>query len=356
VRRALRLIHEGALDDASVEDLASRVGVGSRHLHRLFVRHVGASPIAVAQTRRLHFAKRLLDETHLSMTEIALAAGFGSLRRFNDAFHDTDGESPRELRRQRGGGTASVGRDEVVLKLAFRPPYDWVQVRDFLAARAIPGIERVDARGYARSVMCDDGFATVCVQPLPHEDSLQLSVRGGVPAALFQISMAARRAFDLGADPALIALAFKSDPLLAPLVRRRPGLRIPGTWDPFECAVRAVIGQGISVAAARTLGTRLVLRLGRVVPGAPTVSLIFFRRLPSSRARISTASGLRRRGPEHSSHWLVPYFTQVWTSAHQSRMSWPRLSRCRASANGLRIMLLCVRSASPMRYRPRISC
>ena len=118
VRRALRLIHEGALDDASVEDLASRVGVGSRHLHRLFVRHVGASPIAVAQTRRLHFAKRLLDETHLSMTEIALAAGFGSLRRFNDAFHDTYGKSPRELRRQRGGGTPSVGRDEVVLKLA----------------------------------------------------------------------------------------------------------------------------------------------------------------------------------------------------------------------------------------------
>jgi AraC family transcriptional regulator of adaptative response / DNA-3-methyladenine glycosylase II len=276
VRRALRLIHDGALDGASVEDLASRVGVGSRHLHRLFVRHVGASPIAVAQTRRLHFAKRLLDETHLSMMEIALAAGFGSLRRFNDAFRETYGKSPRELRRQRGAGNAPAARDEVFLKLAFRPPYDWAQVRDFLSARAIPGIERVDARGYARSVMCDDGFATVCVQPLPHEDSLQLSVRGGVPAALFQISMAARRAFDLGADPALIALAFKSDPLLAPLVRRRPGLRIPGTWDPFECAVRAVIGQGITVAAARTLGTRLVLRLGKTVPGGADGLTHFF--------------------------------------------------------------------------------
>jgi AraC family transcriptional regulator of adaptative response / DNA-3-methyladenine glycosylase II len=105
------------------------------------------------------------------------------------------------------------------------------------------------------------------VQPLPHEDSLQLTVRGAAPAALFQISMAARRAFDLGADPALIAQAFRSDPLLAPLVRQRPGLRIPGAWDPFECAVRAVIGQGVSVAAARTLGTRLVQRLGRAVPG-----------------------------------------------------------------------------------------
>jgi AraC family transcriptional regulator of adaptative response / DNA-3-methyladenine glycosylase II len=265
VRRALRLIHDGALDDASVEDLALRVGVGSRHLHRLFVRHVGASPIAVAQTRRLHFAKRLLDETHLSMTGIALAAGFGSLRRFNDAFQRTYGKSPRELRRQRGDGSQPVGRDEVVLKLAFRPPYDWAQVRDFLSARAIPGLERVDAHGYARCVACEDGVATVSLRPLPDEDALKLSVRGAAPAALFQISTAARRAFDLGADPVLIAQAFRSDPLLAPLVRRRPGLRIPGAWDPFECAVRAVIGQGISVAAARTVGTRLVLRLGRSV-------------------------------------------------------------------------------------------
>jgi AraC family transcriptional regulator, regulatory protein of adaptative response / DNA-3-methyladenine glycosylase II len=266
VRRALRLIHEGALDDASVEDLASRVGVGPRHLHRLFVRHVGASPIAVAQTRRLHFAKRLLDETHLSMTGIALAAGFGSLRRFNDAFQKTYGKSPRELRRQRGEGSPPANRDVVVLKLAYRPPYDWAQVHDFLSARAIAGLERVDVRGYARCVACEDGVATVSVQPLPHEDSLQLRVRGAVPAALFQISMAARRAFDLGADPALIAQAFRTDPLLAPLVRLRPGLRIPGAWDPFECAVRAVIGQGISVAAARTLATRLVQRLGRSTP------------------------------------------------------------------------------------------
>jgi AraC family transcriptional regulator of adaptative response / DNA-3-methyladenine glycosylase II len=262
VRRALKLIHEGALDGATVEQLAARVGVGARHLHRLFVRHVGASPIAVAQTRRLQFAKRLLDETRLSMTEIAMAAGFGSLRRFNDTFRCTYGKAPRELRRQRSASAGSGKANEIVLRLAFRAPYDWAQVSEFLAARAIPGLERVDAGGYARTVVVDDAQATVCVRPLAAEDALELSVRGAVPAALFQISTAARRVFDLGADPALISRALKADELLAPLVRRRPGLRIPGVWHPFECAVRAIIGQAISVSAARTICARLVTQLG----------------------------------------------------------------------------------------------
>lgn len=263
VRRALRLIQDGVLDDASVDELATRLGIGPRHLHRLFVRHVGASPITVAQTRRLHFAKHLLDETDLPITEIALAAGFGSLRRFDSVFQGTYGRAPRELRRQRLGGLPARGGDVVVLRLAFRPPYDWPQVREFLAARAVPGVERVDARGYARSVAVDGADALVCVQALDGERALELRVRGAAPAALFQLASAARRAFDLAADPQRIALAFSRDPLLGPLVRRRPGLRIPGAWDPFECAVRAVLGQQVSVAAARTLAARLVARVGR---------------------------------------------------------------------------------------------
>jgi methylphosphotriester-DNA--protein-cysteine methyltransferase len=151
VRRALRLIQEGALDEISVDELAERIGIGPRHLHRLFTQHVGASPIAVAQTRRVHFAKRLLDETDLPITQIALAAGFGSLRRFNDTFQKTYKRSPRELRRKRGHLPPSAAGDEVVLTLGFRPPYDWKQVQDFLAARALPGVERVDERGYART-------------------------------------------------------------------------------------------------------------------------------------------------------------------------------------------------------------
>jgi AraC family transcriptional regulator, regulatory protein of adaptative response / DNA-3-methyladenine glycosylase II len=263
VRRGLRLIDHGALNEGSVDALAARLGIGPRHLHRLFVQHVGASPIVVAQTRRLHFAKRLLDETTLPMTEIALAAGFGSVRRFNATFQKTYGRTPRELRKRHG----AVSSDEVVLRLAFRPPYDWIQVRDFLAARAVPGVERVDARGYARTIATDDGHAVVCVCALEGEDALELRVRGAAPAGLFQLSSAARRTFDLAADPARIAMALTQDALLAPLVKRRRGLRIPGAWDPFECAVRAVLGQQVSVAAGRTLAARLVARIGRPIAG-----------------------------------------------------------------------------------------
>jgi AraC family transcriptional regulator of adaptative response / DNA-3-methyladenine glycosylase II len=269
VRRALRLIDDGALDNSSVNTLAERVGVGARHLDRLFLQYVGASPIAVAQTRRLHFAKRLLDETQLPITEIALAAGFGSIRRFNTAFQKTYARAPRELRKRPRSESA---RDEVVLRLAYRPPYHWNQVHDFLATRAIPGVERVDARGYARTVALSTGHAIVCVRPLESEDALELRVRGAPPASLFQLSSAARRTFDLAADPAAIALAFKSDPLLSPLVNNRPGLRIPGAWDPFECAVRAVLGQQVSVAAGRTLAMRLVARAGQEL-GAGTDGL-----------------------------------------------------------------------------------
>jgi AraC family transcriptional regulator of adaptative response / DNA-3-methyladenine glycosylase II len=154
------------LDEISVDELAERIGIGSRHLHRLFTKHVGASPIAVAQTRRLHFAKRLLDETDLPITQVALASGFGSLRRFNYTFQQTYNRAPRDLRRQRRRGVAAADADEVVLKLAFRPPYDWTQVRDFLKARAVPGVERVDERGYARTVKSDAGAATVCIRAL----------------------------------------------------------------------------------------------------------------------------------------------------------------------------------------------
>jgi AraC family transcriptional regulator of adaptative response / DNA-3-methyladenine glycosylase II len=276
VRRALRMIQDGALDEMSVDELAARVGIGPRHLHRLFKQHVGASPIAVAQTRRLHFAKRLLDETDLPITQVALASGFGSLRRFNFVFKKTYGRAPRDLRKLRRNGHTPPPQDEVVLKLAFRPPYDWEQVRAFLATRAVPCVERVDERGYARTIRVADGHAMVCVRPLENENALELRVRGAPSDALFSISSTARRMFDLAADPEDTARAFQSDPLLAPLVRLRPGLRIPGAWDPFECAVRAVLGQQVSVAAARTLAARLVERVGeKIEPGQAALTHLF---------------------------------------------------------------------------------
>lgn len=267
VRRALRLIQDGALDVMSVDELATKIGIGTRHLHRLFTEHVGASPIAVAQTRRLHFAKRLLDDTRLPITQIALAAGFGSLRRFNDAFQKTYQRAPRELRRLRNDPSSDADPNAVTLKLSYRPPYDWQHVRDFLATRAIPGVERIDDRGYARTVALEGTWAAVQVRPVDEEHTLELTVRGAPPAALFQLSATARRMFDLAADPARIRSAFRSDPVLAPLLQARPGLRIPGAWDPFECAVRAVLGQQVSVAAARTLAARLVNRVGEPIAG-----------------------------------------------------------------------------------------
>ena len=270
VRRALRLINEGALDDVRVSEFAARVGVGARHLDRLFLQHVGASPLAVAQTRRLHFAKRLIDESDLPMTQIALAAGFGSLRRFNDAFQKAYRRPPRELRRERREPPLRGTGEEVSLALSYRPPYDWNHLRDFLALRATPGVERVDAQSYGRLIRTDGGHAVIQVQPLQGRDALQLRVQGAPAAALFQIATAARRVFDLSADPELLMRGLEADPLLRPLVRRRPGIRIPGTWDAFECAVRAVLGQQVTVAAGRTLAGRLVARAGEPVATAVT--------------------------------------------------------------------------------------
>jgi AraC family transcriptional regulator, regulatory protein of adaptative response / DNA-3-methyladenine glycosylase II len=305
VRRALRLINEGALDEDSVGTLASRLGIGPRHLLRLFARHVGASPIAVAQTRRLHFAVCLLEETNLPITRIAMAAGFGSCRRFNDAFRNTYRRAPRELRRAGRRTSPGGGTDEVVLRLAYRPPYDWPHMRDFLAARAIAGVERVDARGYARTVACEGGHALICVTALRAQDALELRVAGAPPAALLQLSSLARRVFDLAADPHRIGVELATDPLIGPLVRERPGLRIPGVWDPFECAVRAVLGQQVSVAAGRTFAARLVERAGTPIRGGadglthlfPTADALAAARLDSlgiTRSRAATLHALAR--------------------------------------------------------------
>jgi AraC family transcriptional regulator of adaptative response / DNA-3-methyladenine glycosylase II len=258
VRRALRLVQDGALDEAGVEDLALRVGVGPRHLHRLFLRHVGASPVAVAQTRRLHFAKRLIDETSMPMTGIALASGYGSLRRFNHAFRTTYGKPPSTLRKARRPGQAAIGGDEVALRLAYRPPYDWPGLAAGLAARAIPGVERVDTHSYARAVRIGDAVAILRVEPIPGEHALLLRVRGAPASALLALSSTARRVFDLAADPHAIAAVLRRDRELAPLLRRRPGLRVPGAWDAFECAVREIAGPA---------GTaRIVRKLGEAIP------------------------------------------------------------------------------------------
>ena len=265
VSRALSLIEHGALDDADVDGLAGRLGVGERQLRRLFAQHLGASPVAVAQTRRVLLAKQLIHETRLPMTEVAFAAGFGSIRRFNETFQRLFDRPPRELRRAAGPESSAASAGELVVLLRYQPPYDWDGMIAFLRKRAIAGIEQVTAQRYARTLQLHGLTGTVAVEPAP-DNALRASVRFPQLSALPAIIARLRRVFDLGADPLAIAAHLATDPTLEPLVRARPGLRVPGAWDGFELAIRAVLGQQITVAAAVRLAGRMVAVHGERLP------------------------------------------------------------------------------------------
>jgi AraC family transcriptional regulator of adaptative response / DNA-3-methyladenine glycosylase II len=263
VRRGLRLIAEGALDDGSIEQLADRLGVTSRHLRRLFSKHLGASPLAVAHTQRLHFAKRLIDETELPMNRICVAAGYGSLRRFNDAFRNTYGRTPRELRKRRESRCQLAGALSV--RLPWRNPYDWRGITDFLATRATPGVEQVLGDRYLRTIAIGDqaGVIECCADET--DGSLRLTVHGVSTQGLLQLVQGVREMFDLDAPIAEIAGVLATDPVLAELLHARPGIRVPGAWDGFELTVRAILGQQVSVKAATTLAGRVARRYGAAV-------------------------------------------------------------------------------------------
>jgi AraC family transcriptional regulator, regulatory protein of adaptative response / DNA-3-methyladenine glycosylase II len=263
VSRAMALIAAGALNGDAVDDLAGRLGIGERQLRRLFRKHLGASPNVVAQTRRVLFAKQLISDTTLSMTEVALAAGFGSVRRFNDTFQKLYGRPPRSLRRD--GAVVTIG-SAVDLTLTFKPPYDWAAIIGFLATRAIPGVENVQGDEYARTIHVSGATGTIVVRPAIRQNALSASIRFPVVAALPAIVERIRHLFDLGADPAVIGAHLSEDPALAKLVEARPGLRVPGAWDGFELAVRGILGQQISVGAARGLAGKLVAAFGTKLP------------------------------------------------------------------------------------------
>jgi AraC family transcriptional regulator of adaptative response / DNA-3-methyladenine glycosylase II len=231
VSRALALIADGALDEneAGVEILAGRLGVGGRQLRRLFQRHLGASPIAVAQTRRVLFAKQLLHDTRLPMAEVALASGFGSVRRFNETFRKLFDRPPSALRRKSGADTSA--RDGVTLRLAYRPPYDWPGMLAALSSREPSGQEWIEASVWHRRLGLDGATGCVSVAHLPELNAVAVTIRFPSVKALPAIVARVRRVFDLGADIATIDSHLARDPALAPLVSRRPGLRAPGDWD-----------------------------------------------------------------------------------------------------------------------------
>lgn len=247
VARALRLIHDGALDDHGVDMLAARLGVGDRYLRRLFREQVGVSPAAVASTRRVHFAKRLIEDTDLPMGRVALAAGYRNVRRFNAAIRKSFERTPSEIRVRRRAGQGSA--DEVTVRVPYRAPFDWITMLRWLSPRAIPGVEEVGPSTYRRTVHVDGLRGIAQVEPAG-EGALALRVPGVLTPALATLVRRLRRLFDLDADAQRISEQLGADPRLARAARRHPGVRVPGCWRRFEVAVRIIVGQQVTIAGA----------------------------------------------------------------------------------------------------------
>jgi len=290
VQRALRLIEDGALDDGSVDDLADRLGLGARQLRRLFREHLGAPPSRFATTRRAHFARRLLETTSLPITQVAQAAGFGSLRRFHEVMRASFGAPPGELRR---GASGDAERFEVAVRVA--APYDFERLVRFFETRAVPGMERTGEGVYARTLRV--GERTGWVEARCVGESLRLAIDVGLAPVALQVVSRMRRQLDADADAETIEAHLAEDPVLD--VSARPGLRVPGVVSLFEAAVRAVLGQQVSRKAARTLTSRLVaahgLRVGdrgRAFPLADALVDAELRGVPEARA--SAVRGVAR--------------------------------------------------------------
>jgi AraC family transcriptional regulator of adaptative response / DNA-3-methyladenine glycosylase II len=295
VTRGLRLIDEGALDGQGVEQLAARLGVGSRHLRRLFAEHLGTSPLAVARTRRLHFARRLIDETSLPMSRIALGSGFASIRQFNHAIQSRFGRSPSELRRRARARPRSPTAEDLQLRLSYRAPLDWEGLLGFLRPRATAGVEVVTESHYRRTLEIGGETGFLEVQPVAGAPQLLLRLEGSSSAALMPVVERVRRLFDLCADPLQIATDLGRDPDLARRIQARPGIRVPGAWDPFELAVRAVLGQQVTVKGATTLAGRLVRSFGKEIDGNADAGLTHLFPTPEALSQSDLAAiGLPR--------------------------------------------------------------
>ncbi|MEZ4387101.1 MAG: AlkA N-terminal domain-containing protein [Candidatus Krumholzibacteriia bacterium] len=273
VDRAVRLIAAGALDSGGVEDLAARLGLGGRQVRRLFQEHLGVSPAGLARTRRAHFANQLLIETDLAMGQVALAAGYPGTRRFNAAMRQVFDATPTEIRqrrRTRAHAATDCGQPgPLTVRLAAHAPLDWRGLLAFLAPRAIPGVEMVAGDTYRRSFRLGDVAGIVSLAPAPDGTALRLQVPLAAAAHLATLVQRARHLADLDADVQAIGDVLADQPRLRPLIKRHGCPRVPGAWDPFETAVRAILGQQITVAAATTLAGRLVAQFGDPLPDPP---------------------------------------------------------------------------------------
>ena len=251
-------ITAGALNEGSLEQLSEQVGLSSRQLRRVLMQEFGVSPVELAQTQRLLFAKKLLQETSLPMAELAYAAGFGSIRRFNALFEQRYKMTPGSIRRSAVGDNKGL-----VLRLAYRPPFAWEAMLAYLGGRAMPGLEAViDGQAYVRSVHMEGKIGWIKVSHLPERGQLALQVAPSLSGVLMPLLAKVRTQFDLEANPGVMQSHLVADALLAQQMTRTPGLRVPGSFDVFELAVRAVLGQQVSVAGATTVSGRLVSQFG----------------------------------------------------------------------------------------------
>ena len=288
VARALRLIGEGGPEDGGIEDLADRLGVGSRHLRRLFLRHLGATPNAVAQTRRVHFAKKLIDETSLPMTELALAAGYGSVRRFNAAIRKTYHRTPTQIRAI-ARRTHALPENQYLFRLRFRPPYDWKGMLAFLGAQATPGVEAVDDNTYRRTISLYGSDGSLEVSLDSNQPGLCARIQFGDARALFFIVERLRALFDLNADWAAIVKALAGDPLLAARLKSHPGRRVPGSWSGFELAVRTLVGRQSGAHDAASAAGRMTRLFGRPFLAGNGLTHFFPEPAPLAEADLSRA-------------------------------------------------------------------
>src|SRR5215471_6018022 len=291
VSRALRLISETGLEDGGVEALAEHLGIGSRHLRRLFLRHLGATPSAVAQTRRLHFAKKLIDETTLPMTQIAFAAGFGSVRRFNAAFRNIYHRTPTQIR-SLALRMSRQPENQYLFHLNFRPPYDWKRLLEFLAARTIPGVEAVEDGCFRRSILVNGNRGYFEVSLDASRNALNVRVQIGDSRSLFFIIERIRAMFDLNADWATVARTLGADSALASHINSNPGLRVPGCWNGFELATRAILEQR-HIARANELAGQIARSFGEPFCPAKGLTHLFPTLEALAHANLETA-GLPR--------------------------------------------------------------
>ena len=301
VARAMRLIADGIVDREGVAGLAGRLGYSSRHLTRLVTDELGAGPLALARAQRAQTARVLIETSSMSMTDVAFAAGFGSVRQFNDTVREVYALSPSELRRRSSIGDPAAESGTVAVRLPTRGPFAGREAFEFLGSRAIPGIELFDGERYHRTLALPHGHGVAVLEPRESYVRAELSLadwRDLAPAV-----QRLRRLLDLDADPVAVDAVLGEDPVLEPLIAKTPGRRAPGAVDPFEIAVRGVVGQQVSVAGARTVTARIVEaagdvlaiahdRLTHVFPSPIRLAALDPTTLPMPRARGRTITGL----------------------------------------------------------------